>query len=38
MKKYVSVVDYLNDNKVDASFENRKSLAKLAGIDNYNRF
>ncbi|WP_050351531.1 N-acetylmuramoyl-L-alanine amidase [Virgibacillus pantothenticus] len=34
-KKYKSVVDYMKDHKMDASFNNRKRLAEKYGIKNY---
>ena len=34
-KKYTSIVDYLNANKIDSSFNNRKKLASANGIKNY---
>lgn len=34
-KKYTSVVDYLNDHKMDSSFSGRAKLAKKYGIANY---
>ena len=34
-KKYVSVVDYMNANKMNSSYSNRAKLAKSYGIKNY---
>ncbi len=34
-KTYTSVVDYLNANKIDSSFNNRKKLAESYGVKNY---
>ena len=34
-KKYVSVVDYMNANKLNSSYSNRAKLAKSYGIKNY---
>ena len=34
-KKYTSIVDYLNANKIDSSINNRKKLATKYGIKNY---
>ena len=34
-RSYTSIVDYLNANKIDSSFNNRKKLATKYGIKNY---
>lgn len=34
-KKYTSVVDYMNDHKMNSSYSNRAKLAKQYGISNY---